>query len=185
MNKRGFGNFEFRGVGWMVLAFGLILFAGCRSNYDLWQVDATKLIWNSMHLKNLVAQMWLLGASTIAIILFSGIITAIQSIPSENSPRTQLYRTITIIISTLIFIVTGVKSAFFRVSYWELSYAVEDVEDILNNFDLRWSQHDSQDPQIASRLTVDILETREKIRTVQYRLRKESTKPQSTINPGK
>ena len=162
---------------------GLLSLLGCGSSYELWQLPETKHIWDIFHLSRWVLEMRLIALSTILIILLSAAITYLHGVRSEDSAANGLARKVTMLIGIVILITTSIKDAFIRVNFWDLSYAIEDVEEILDNFDLRWQRYDLSIPAIQGEFTKNVINTKEKVRAVRDRLRKKSPRTQSGDGP--
>ncbi|MCH8024764.1 MAG: hypothetical protein IIB43_08665, partial [Candidatus Marinimicrobia bacterium] len=158
---------------------GLLALLGCGGSYELWQLPETKHIWNIFHLSRWVLEMWLIALSTILIIVLSAAITYMHGVRSQDSAANGLVRKVTMLIGIVILITTSIKDAFIRVNFWDLSYAIEDVEEILDNFDLRWQRFDLTLPAIRGEFTNNIINTKDKVRGVRDRLRKKSPRTQS------
>ncbi len=159
---------------------GLLSLLGCGSSYELWQLQETKHIWDIFHLSRWVMEMRLIALSTILIIVLSAAITYLHGVRSQDSAANGLARKVTMLIGIVILIITGIKDAFIRVNFWDLSYAIEDVEEILDNFDLRWQRYDLSIPAIQGEFTKNVINTKDKVRGVRDRLRKKSTRTQSS-----
>ncbi len=173
-----------RGWGRLVLVraagmIGLLSLLGCGSNYELWQLEKTRHIWDTLHLSRWVMEMWLIALSTILIIVLSGAITYLHGIRSQDTAANELARKATMLIGMAILIITGIKDTFVRVNFWDLSNAIEEVEDILDKFDDVWQQHDLSNPVIQGDFTKNVINTKEKVRGVRDRLRKKSARTQS------
>lgn len=153
---------------------GLLALLGCGGSYELWQLPETKHIWNIFHLSRWVLEMWLIALSTILIIVLSAAITYMHGVRSQESAGNGLARKVTMLIGIVILITTSIKDAFIRVNFWDLSYAIEDVEEILDNFDLRWQRYDLSIPAIRGEFTNNVINTKDKVRGVRDRLRKKS-----------
>ncbi|MCH7938893.1 MAG: tetratricopeptide repeat protein [Candidatus Marinimicrobia bacterium] len=156
---------------------GLLAMLGCGGSYELWQLE-TKHIWNIFHLSRWVMEMWLIALSTILIIVLSAAITYLHGIRSQDSAANGLVRQITMLIGMAILIITGIKDAFVRVNFWDLSNAIGEVEEILDKFDDEWQRHDLTIPAIRGDFTDNYIDTKNKIRGVRDRLRKKSPKTQ-------
>ena len=157
---------------------GLLSLLGCGSNYEIWQLEKTRYIWDTLHLSRLVTEMWLIALSTILIIVLSAAITYLHGIRSQDSAANGLVRQITMLIGMAILIITGIKDAFVRVNFWDLSNAIGEVEEILDKFDDEWQRHDLTIPAIRGDFTDNYIDTKNKIRGVRDRLRKKSPKTQ-------
>lgn len=158
---------------------GLLAMLGCGGSYELWQLPETKHIWDIFHLSRWVLEMRLIALSTILIIVLSAAITYMHGVRSQDSAANGLARKVTMLIGIVILITTSIKDAFIRVNFWDLSYAIEDVEEILDNFDLRWQRFDLSIPAIRGEFTNNVINTKDKVRGVRDRLRKKSPRTQS------